>query len=70
MEIRRVLFTQDDDLLEEATRRHRGGQRFAGVIYAHQQNIAVRRTIEDLEIIAKLCEPEELADRVLFLPLK
>lgn len=31
----RVLFTQDDDLLTEATNRQRQGQTFTGVIYAH-----------------------------------
>ena len=66
----RVLFSQDDDLLNEATTRQRRGRKFAGVIYAHQQNITVRRTIDDLELIAKACEPEELEDRVVFLPLK
>lgn len=66
----RVLFTQDDDLLHEASRRQRVSQPFAGVIYAHQQNITVRQTIEDLELLAKVCEPEEMANRVVFLPLK
>jgi hypothetical protein len=70
MEVGRVLFTQDDDLLLEAAKRQRRGEAFAGVIYAHQQNITVRRTIEDLELIAKACEPDELANRVVFLPLK
>jgi hypothetical protein len=70
MEVGRVLFTQDDDLLQEAARRQRRGQHFAGVIYAHQQNITVRQTIEDLELLAKVCEPHELESRVLFLPLK
>ena len=65
-----VLFSQDDDLLQEATARQRNGTPFAGVIYAHQQNITVRRTIDDLELIAKTCEPEELENRVVFLPLK
>lgn len=66
----RVLFTQDDDLLMEATRRQRASQRFAGVIYAHQRNITVRQCIDDLELLAKVCEPEELVNRVVFLPLK
>jgi predicted nuclease of predicted toxin-antitoxin system len=70
MEVGRVLFTQDDDLLLEAAKRQRRGEAFAGVIYAHQQNITVRRTIEDLELIAKAWEPDELANRVVFLPLK
>lgn len=70
MEVGRVLFTQDDDLLHEATLRQRAGRHFAGLICAHQKNITVRRTVEDLELIAKACEPEELANRVWFLPLK
>jgi hypothetical protein len=69
-QIRRVLFTQDDDLLHEAIKRQRAGRPFAGIIYAHQQSITVRRTIDDLELIAKVCAPEELANRVRFLPLK
>ena len=70
LECDRVLFSQDDDLLDEATRRQRSGKKFAGVIYAHQQNITVRRTIDDLELLAKACEPAELENRVVFLPLK
>ena len=69
-ELGRVFFTQDDDLLHEACSRQRHGTPFGGVIYAHQQNITVRRTIDDLELIAKVCEPAELANRVVFLPLK
>ena len=34
-ELGRVLFSQDEDLLAEATRRQRSGQSFGGVIYAH-----------------------------------
>ena len=70
LELERVLFTQDDDLLNEAALRQRSGKAFAGVIYAHQQNITVRRSIEDLELLAKACKPGELANRVVFLPLK
>ena len=66
----RVLFTQDDDLLMEAAKRQRSGKAFAGVIYAHQQNLTVRQSIEDLELLAKACEPEELANRLVFLHLK
>ncbi|MCX7824141.1 MAG: DUF5615 family PIN-like protein [Verrucomicrobiae bacterium] len=66
----RVLFTQDDDLLAEAAARQRKGLAFAGVVYAHQQHITVGQTIEDLELLAKVCEPKELANRVVFLPLR
>lgn len=66
----RVLFSQDDDLLIEAAARQRTERRFAGVIYAHQQNISVRQTIDDLELLAKACAPDEMTDQVVFLPLR
>jgi predicted nuclease of predicted toxin-antitoxin system len=34
-DLRRVLFTQDDDLLSEAVRHQRANVLFHGVIYAH-----------------------------------
>lgn len=64
-----VLFSQDDDLLAEAELRLRAGRAFAGVIYAHQLAITIGRCVTDLEIIAKAAEPEDLENRVEFLPL-
>ena len=49
----RVLFSQDDDLLAEATRRQRSGQHFGGVIYAHQLGITIGKAVNDLEILAQ-----------------
>jgi len=37
----RVLFTQDDDLLAEATKRQQAAVAFGGVIYAHQQEVSI-----------------------------
>lgn len=68
-ELGRVLFTQDDDLLMEATRRRRRGQPFAGVIYAHQLRISVGGCVGDLELVAKAGEPEDMAGQTMFLPL-
>lgn len=68
-ELGRVLFSQDDDLLVEAKWRQIQGGQFAGVVYAHQMRITIGRCVEHLELIAKLAEPEELANRVEFLPL-
>ncbi len=68
-ELGRVLFTQDDDLLAEATRRQREGIPFRGVIYAYQLRVFIGTCIHDLEIIAKAGEPEDLLNRVQFLPL-
>lgn len=68
-ELKRALFTQDDDLLEEAAKCQREGISFSGVIYGHQLRVTIGVCIQDLEIIAKGAEPEELQNQVLFLPL-
>jgi hypothetical protein len=64
----RVLFSQDADLLAEAAHRHAAGIPFYGVIYAHQHT-PVGACVRDLEIIAKVGDPEDLRQQVLFLPL-
>jgi len=68
-ELQRVLFTRDDDLLIEATRRQRSGIPFRGVIYAHQLRVSIGRCIEDLELIAQVGEAEDMINHVDFLPL-
>ena len=65
----RVLFTFDDDLLVEATDRQAKEVFFSGVIYAHQLRISIGKCIQDLELIAKAGEPEDLENAVQFLPL-
>jgi hypothetical protein len=67
--IGRALFTHDDDLLVEATRRQRARIPFVGVIYAHPLRVPIGRCIQDLELIAKAGEPEDVVDHVQFLPL-
>lgn len=61
--------TFDKDLLREAARRQRNGIAFAGVIYAHPLRITIGRCVHDLELIAKTAQPEDLENRVTFLPL-
>ena len=65
----RVLFSQDDDLLAEATQRQRTGQPFSGVICAHQLRITIGVCLRDLELVATIGEPEELHNQLMFLPL-
>jgi len=65
----RVLFTQDDDLLVEASGRQKTGVAFAGVVYGHQLKLTIGEAIEDLELIARVAEPEETLNAVIFLPL-
>src|SRR3954462_9836773 len=66
-ELGRALFTQDEDLLNEASKRHRTGDFFGGLIYAHQENVTVSICIDDLELISKVYEPEDLFNRVEYL---
>ena len=68
-ELKRVLFTQDDDLLDTAAKYLREGVPFYGVIYAHQLRISIGACIRELEILAKAGEPEDVRNKVLFLPL-
>jgi predicted nuclease of predicted toxin-antitoxin system len=69
-ELGRVLFTQDDDLLREATRRQASEVPFAGVVYAHQLNVTISGCIDDLELIARASDPGEWKQRLTYLPLK
>jgi uncharacterized protein with PIN domain len=67
-EVGRVLFTRDDDLLAEATKRQRADLPFRGIVYAHQLRVSIGRCVEDLELIAKAGEPTDLMNQVIFLP--
>lgn len=68
-ELGRVLFTRDEDLLKEASRRQQEGVPFNGVIYAHQLRVSIGLCVQDLEYIAKVGEPTDLQDSVKYLPL-
>ena len=68
-DLERVLFTQDDDLLAEAARRQRDDIFFHGVIYGHQRRVSIGICVQDLELIAKTCDPVDVINDVFFLPL-
>ena len=63
------LFSPDEDLLSEAVRRQHPAVPFAGVVYAHQLYVPIGQCINDLELIAKVGESEDVSNRVQFLPL-
>ena len=65
----RVVFTQDRDFLVEARNRQQNGISFAGVIYAHQTDVPIGDSIRDLEILAVVYEPSDMANRVEYLPI-
>jgi len=68
-ELNRVVFTQDDDFLKEASLRQEKGKHFAGIVYAHQEKLPTGKCIDDLELIAKVYEPKDMHNRVEYLPL-
>lgn len=68
-ELGRIIFSQDRDFLVEAKRRQEEGIPFLGVFYAYQLSSTIGALVHDLELLAKLAEPEELLETVQFLPL-
>lgn len=65
----RVLFSQDEDLLVEATRRQTESVPFVGLIYAHQLRASIGVCVRDLTMIASIADPADLRGQVLYLPL-
>ena len=69
-ELRRVLFSQDMDFLELGAEFQRTNVPFSGIVYAHQLGLGIGALIDELRLIASCAEPSELANCVLFLPLR
>ena len=65
----RVLFSQDNDLLAIAHRWQRTNRSFAGLVYGHQLDLSIGQAIRDLELIASVYDPDDMRDRVEYLPL-
>lgn len=65
----RALVSFDTDLLIEAHGRQLSGQDFAGVIFGEQRRMTIGQCVGDLELIITVATPEELVNRVLYLPL-
>lgn len=68
-ELKRALFTQDDDLLAIASKYQKNKKTFSGVIYGHQLHVTIGVCIQDLEIIAKNGGLKEIENQIIFLPL-
>jgi hypothetical protein len=68
--LQRVLFSQDDDLLAIARERQTAGVFFAGLIYGHQLAATMGKYVLDLEMICQVLNPEDMANRIEYLPLR
>jgi hypothetical protein len=67
--LNRAVYSQDRHLLVLARRWSRTGRDFSGVVYAHQLDIDIGTAVRDLELIAKVLDPSDLRNTVIFLPL-
>jgi hypothetical protein len=68
-ELGRVLFSQDKDFLRIAAQWQQQGRPFPGVRFAAQQRVSLGGLADDLELLLTCCDPDELRDRVTYLPL-
>jgi len=65
-----LLLSFDEDFLAIAAAWQQSGKHFPGILHAAQMGLSIGRTIADVTLIAEICSAEELADRVIYLPLK
>jgi len=65
----RALFSQDADLLRVAKEWQEGGRDFSGLFYGHQLQLTIGQAVRDLELAVQVLEPEEMRNRVEYLPL-
>jgi len=69
LELGRVLFSQDQDLLRIARQWQTAGRSFTGLIFS-SQHVSIGKLVSDLELVAYCCTKEEVANNVLYLPIK
>ena len=50
--------------------RPQAGADFAGLVYAHQLAISIGQAVRDLELVAKVLEPDDMRNRVEYLPYR
>lgn len=65
----RILVTHDEDFLLESARCQQVGHAFAGIIHVDQPRATIGRMAQDLELVAKVYDPPDVANRVEYLPL-
>lgn len=69
IELNRILFSRDNDMLGIARDRQKSGNAFPGVVYTHPRDSSIGDCIRDLELIAKVCAIEDCLNQVQYLPL-
>lgn len=66
----RLLFTQDIRFKALAESWQREGRSFSGLLFGHQLHGSIGQYIRDLELIAKVTDPDDWSGQVEQLPLR
>ena len=45
------------------------GREFSGLVYVHQLRLTIGQAIQDLTLIAQVLDPEDMRNRIQYLPL-
>jgi predicted nuclease of predicted toxin-antitoxin system len=64
-----LLFSHDVDFLIEGAKRQAAAHHFSGIIFTQQKELSIGACIRDLEIICQALAPEEVANKIIYLPL-
>lgn len=70
MSLNRVLFSQDQDFLAIAHQRMAMRVDFSGLLFAHQLAISIGQAVRDLELAAKVLDPDDMRNREEYLPFR
>jgi hypothetical protein len=68
-ELSQVRVSFDADMLRHAVLRQQQGHTFFGVILGHLLRLSVGECIRDLELLAKVGQPGDLDNQIVYLPL-
>ena len=63
------MVSEDEDFLVIARRWLMEGRSFAGLVYGRQLKYDIGRATEDLVLITECYAPEEIANRVIYVPM-
>lgn len=66
--LNRILVSQDRDLLTIAADWQNADRDFAGIVFAGRQDAEIGATIAHLELVARVLTPDEMRNRVEFVP--
>ncbi len=67
--LERIFITFDEDFLAIANDMQKIGESFNGIVYCHLLKVTIGECIKSLELISQIYSPDEMMNRVEFLPV-